>query len=245
MEVHHHPNAEKKKFKEYFFEFLMIFLAVTLGFFAENIRENTGNHKREKEYIRSMIQDLQSDTSNLAGTIDGYEKHDKLFDTIFALYPTLTSSYNPTLINSIKRVRGYPEFVYTDKTIQQLKNSGGMNLIQNQKAVNAITEYDLNMRELGNDMAILIGFFNDVAKSWREIFVDETFVLNNPKTSGVFDNERKNYLLKTDRATLGRFYNELKDFRSICEGIKHQEEGLKRQAENLITFLRKEYHLEN
>jgi hypothetical protein len=32
MEVHHHPKAEKKNFKEYFFEFIMIFLAVTLGF---------------------------------------------------------------------------------------------------------------------------------------------------------------------------------------------------------------------
>ena len=31
MEVHHHPHVEKKNFKEYFLEFLMIFLAVTLG----------------------------------------------------------------------------------------------------------------------------------------------------------------------------------------------------------------------
>ena len=40
MEVHHHPHVEKKNFKEYFLEFLMIFLAVTIGFFAENIREH-------------------------------------------------------------------------------------------------------------------------------------------------------------------------------------------------------------
>jgi len=31
MEVHHHPHVEKKNFKEYFLEFLMIFLAVTMG----------------------------------------------------------------------------------------------------------------------------------------------------------------------------------------------------------------------
>lgn len=41
MKVHHHPNIESlpagqagKRFKEYFFEFIMIFLAVTLGFFC-------------------------------------------------------------------------------------------------------------------------------------------------------------------------------------------------------------------
>lgn len=32
MEVHHHPHVKEKKFKEYFLEFIMIFLAVTLGF---------------------------------------------------------------------------------------------------------------------------------------------------------------------------------------------------------------------
>ena len=40
MEVHHHPQVEKKNLKEYLLEGLMIFIAVTLGFFAENIREN-------------------------------------------------------------------------------------------------------------------------------------------------------------------------------------------------------------
>ena len=42
MEVHHHPDLrhEKKNFREYILEFVMIFLAVTMGFFAENIREN-------------------------------------------------------------------------------------------------------------------------------------------------------------------------------------------------------------
>jgi hypothetical protein len=34
MEVHYHPNVEKKNFKEYFLGFLMIFLAVTMGFFC-------------------------------------------------------------------------------------------------------------------------------------------------------------------------------------------------------------------
>jgi hypothetical protein len=40
MEVHHHPEVDKKGFKEYLLEGLMIFLAVTMGFFAENLRES-------------------------------------------------------------------------------------------------------------------------------------------------------------------------------------------------------------
>lgn len=39
MEVHHHPHVEKKNFKEYFLEFVMIFLAVFLGFCREYKRK--------------------------------------------------------------------------------------------------------------------------------------------------------------------------------------------------------------
>ena len=53
MEVHHHAhNADghrgKKKWTHYLWEFLMLFLAVTLGFFVENQREHYIEHKREK-----------------------------------------------------------------------------------------------------------------------------------------------------------------------------------------------------
>ena len=52
MEVHKHPHdvTHKKKWREYLLEFFMIFLAVTAGFFAENIREHLDDNKKEKEY---------------------------------------------------------------------------------------------------------------------------------------------------------------------------------------------------
>lgn len=42
MEVHHHQHISKhaKPWKEYLLEGLMIFIAVTLGYAAENMREH-------------------------------------------------------------------------------------------------------------------------------------------------------------------------------------------------------------
>lgn len=45
MEVYHHPDVgsdshRKKNFKEYFLEFIMIFLAVTMGFFTECAKQS-------------------------------------------------------------------------------------------------------------------------------------------------------------------------------------------------------------
>ena len=71
MEVHHHPDVhhKRKKFKEYFLEFLMIFLAVTIGFFAESLRERLVNNEKEKNYMESMIKDLKKDTATANGTL--------------------------------------------------------------------------------------------------------------------------------------------------------------------------------
>ena len=58
MEVHHHPHVKIQNFKEYFLEFLMIFLAVTMGFFAENVREYISNKEKENKYIIGIVRDL-------------------------------------------------------------------------------------------------------------------------------------------------------------------------------------------
>ena len=66
MEVHAHSHTARKKWTHYFWEFLMLFLAVFAGFLAENQREHLVEHKREKEYMQSLIEDLQTDTANLS-----------------------------------------------------------------------------------------------------------------------------------------------------------------------------------
>ncbi len=50
MEVHKHPHhvTHKKKWGEYLLEFFMLFLAMYLGFIAENVRENSVGRHREK-----------------------------------------------------------------------------------------------------------------------------------------------------------------------------------------------------
>src|SRR3954452_22127443 len=76
MEVHHHPHVEKKNFKEYLLEGLMIFLAVTMGFFAENIREHFADVRIEKEYLSTYKQQLlinKEQLLDLKNLIVGYK----------------------------------------------------------------------------------------------------------------------------------------------------------------------------
>src|SRR4030095_16001891 len=51
MEAHHHPHIHhNKKWKDYLFEFAMVFLAITAGFFMENQRKHHIESKRENQY---------------------------------------------------------------------------------------------------------------------------------------------------------------------------------------------------
>jgi hypothetical protein len=70
MEVHAHTHTERKKWTHYFWEFFMLFLAVTLGFFVENQREHLVEQQREKQFIRSLFNDIKADTTNLVRIIN-------------------------------------------------------------------------------------------------------------------------------------------------------------------------------
>ena len=63
MEVHAHTHTARKKWPHYFWEFLMLFLAVFCGFLAENQREHMIENKRENKFMASLIYDLRQDTA--------------------------------------------------------------------------------------------------------------------------------------------------------------------------------------
>ncbi|HLY69879.1 MAG TPA: hypothetical protein VKR53_09125, partial [Puia sp.] len=144
MEVHNHPNVEKKKFKEYFLEFLMIFLAVTLGFFAENIRESMVEKETERTYIESFYKDISNDEQQIPRLIKSQGFQIKCADSLVTL---LDSSDIKKIANFIyyyakNIVRQTPlGFVTTERTITQLKNSGGFRLIHNQELSDSIIDY--------------------------------------------------------------------------------------------------------
>ena len=70
MEVHHpHHPTHKKKWSGYIIEFVMLFAAVTLGFFAENVREHKIMIERKEQNLFSILQDLKQDSIFIESTI--------------------------------------------------------------------------------------------------------------------------------------------------------------------------------
>ena len=76
MEVHHKDHLPKN-WKEYLTEFLMLFAAVTLGFFAENIREHQIESHRATVFLEQIKNDLKSDIRRLENTVESVERSSK------------------------------------------------------------------------------------------------------------------------------------------------------------------------
>lgn len=73
--------SNKKSIKEYLAEFFMLFFAVTLGFFAENIREKIADKEKSRELIEVVAKDLKSDLEMLQYLKEFENEKIKLCDT--------------------------------------------------------------------------------------------------------------------------------------------------------------------
>ncbi len=246
MEVHHHshPHAGKKNWRNYFWEFLMLFLAVFCGFIAEYQLEHKIEKDREKAYIRSMIEDLEADTLNLRISLEDFTRRDKNFDTIFPQFSLISKGYNQSLRTSIERIVGYKDFFPTEKTLQQLKNSGGMRLIQKKKALDGIVTYDAKImmyQKSLHDLDQMFAKFLDMNESIQ----DRQMLEKDRKLIGIEAMEKgsKNYLLKADEATLGHYYNRIKLYQLLRQVVERRMESLKKEATSLIGILRETYHI--
>ena len=246
MEVHHHPNVEKKSFKEYFLEFLMIFLAVTMGFFAESYREYLNEHSREKEYIHSLIADLKSDQQVLEQHILHVKSGISMMDSMITILdtPAIISNHTGELYYLARLApRLYP-LSTNNRTFEQLKNSGNFRLIGDLGISNKIMTYYEKFPLISLLESINETEFTEYKKVAAKIFDPSIFI----KTEGT-NNEIKRISNNPPlRTTDNELFQELSVFAVYMHGTKKgilgADEEIKTAGSELIEYLQKEYHLE-
>lgn len=245
MEVHAHTHTDRKKWTHYLWEFIMLFLAVTLGFFVENQREHLIEHKREKQYILTLIEDLRSDTAQLAISIDGRWQKEEMIDSLilvinFSDFSKQGSNIYYWCYNVLRPSRFFPN----DRTIQQLKNAGNMRLIRNLPVSDSIMAYDQQTKRLME----IISEENDIRIQFREftktIFDGNTLFYITDKEKVTFNRPPGNpQLAKTDKATINELFVTLHMTQHVMRVGRRTQERLKKTATELIGFLKQEYHL--
>lgn len=244
MEVHHHSHTARKKWTHYFWEFFMLFLAVTTGFFVENQREHYIEHQREKKYIRSMVHDLESDTAQLQSYIELRTTKRKMLDSLTRLLTTgqHKNQGNETYFFARQVFNGGP-FVSTDGTMQQLKNAGNLRLIQEGMVVDSILAYDAAVRSMSEwdetDTRIRTSF----REIGGTIFSSEEFY-NTVDSNMRFIRPSGNPQLIIDSpAGINNVAFQVQYLSTMTQGNIARAKNLKGRAVRLLELLQDKYHI--
>ena len=237
METHpyHLHHAPGKKIWHYFFEFLMLFLAVFCGFIAENWREQLREHRREKEFIRSIVEDIKSDTLQSNKTILQLKRIRSGIDSVLILLssPEIFDKSNDAYRLWTKNL-GLEVFVSNDRTIQQLKNSGELRLIRNKAVSDRIMKYDQTLKKYYTQSNLMYSAVLDVT-NYSQLF--DFISLDKNKNIPV-------PLTEQGKKSLNQAYSHLQLWNRGLIGLISWLEEVNEEGTRLVTFIQKEYHLE-
>jgi hypothetical protein len=243
MEVHaHHTHTPRKKFKHYLFEFFMLFLAVVLAFFAENIRERAVEKHREKQYIGLLQRDLQIDFDNIESLLQSNSIQLSNFDSLLA---GLKNKRFSLRANHLYRYFTTTTYIYlftpTDRTIQQLKSGAGLRLISNLPASDSITAYYEQVKQVVSQGEIFLRYFDEYHRDAFNVFeygqLDSMYYQPDQ-----LDSIATNLTLMTkDPQLLKRLYSKLFVLRFITVSYMETLTDLRQKLINCQSYLHQKY----
>ena len=251
MEVHHHPHVHgKKKFTEYLLESFMLFLAVTLGFLAENLREHLSEQRKEKEYIASFIDDLKKDTAEISSTSKQLFKNIHEEDSLIYLlqHYTNTDSANKKCYRHYLRSAVNVAFAaFNQNTMNQLLNTGSVRLITKQSILDSIMAYNGLIKSVN----LQADYYNDEFKKgfdYSTNIFDLSYIhgrLNDDytvKPTMRYDTAHFK-LVNADENVLRKYAAYLIMQQNLSTGYLLELRSARVYADRLIKLLKKEYRL--
>ena len=256
MEVHAHTHTARKKWTHYFWEFFMLFLAVSLGFYAENTREVILHKKEVKTQLNSMLSDLQSDItlfdSVTVRNSHGAQMADSLVKLLHSDITNTTEIYF-----AARTVTANLGYYYTNsKSFEQLKMAGLLRYIKNKELLDSIGTYYASFQWLANQIDLLRLKMDEIHKQNTRLFDSYVFqqMMTNIKIiakSGL-GGQRTNinkplvkpFLLSADAKDINIVSLNYHYYSTTIKFYIRNAIALQNRAKELIEMTKKEYHFD-
>ena len=247
MEVHQHAHHEgKKNWKSYFWEFLMLFLAVFCGFLAENYRETLVNKEKAHHYIQNLVADLKADTADLNFSIYYQQLWSDHLDSALQMPIDRMKDINTQdtfYYHFLPYYCWVQPFIQNNNTITELR-AGGFNLIRNKKVVDSINLVYNFYRGVQFATDYNNTCYWDIARKAQELMdmpvPPKTIEENIPKH--ILQN--KEIFFQYNKPAIHQLYSMIANAKGSLLTTIVEEKQYKEKAERLLTYLQKEYHLD-
>jgi hypothetical protein len=250
MEVHHHPDLHHrtKKWKEYVIEFIMIFLAVTLGFFAETIREHISEEHREKDYIVGLLNNIQNDTLELNGLIHRNTLELRGIDSLMTISRNLfanNSVQDSIYFYALQYTITLHLFQFNDLTLVQLRNAGGYSLIKTGNVADSIALYESKNNDIRLQEKFVTDSYSQTWNAFKQVFdgtLYKTFFHGYQRTNKMPSDMY--VLISKDGEKMNALYNNYWTFSITLNGYNNMLKEHLEFLKDFIIFLKRNYNLE-
>jgi len=150
MDVHHpHHPTHKKKWSEYIIEFVMLFTAVTLGFFVENYREHYVEKMREEQFTLDIRKDIIFDSMQLSKLDQQHKSRRQYYDSLLVIYNKGNWKEEiPALQKYNSVISGKIAWEPRQETYKQLISTGSLRYFTDRKFVEELKEYEIQINKL-------------------------------------------------------------------------------------------------
>ena len=240
MEVHAHTHTARKKWTHYFWEFIMLFLAVFCGFLAENIREHKIERHRAKQFAVSLLNDIKADTTALRIAIDFGDKKIQSVDSLVALLGLSNEKWNDTLVYTYEGIAGrVRSFEHNSGTYEQMKASGSLRYFK-QELTDLLNQYDVQARKTGVREGIHLNYAANMLNPFMIHVLDARALIQLQNGSPL---THPLVFRKTDPETIALWINYATVVQSTQERTVVEYMAMREKAKEIILALQKEYHL--
>ena len=242
MEVHAHTHTPRKKWTHYFWEFLMLFLAVFCGFLAENQREHYIENQRAKKFAVALIKDLQGDTAEIHVNKEYISKFFLSTDILLAELKKPRVLQNDTVLQMEGTIK-LLDFNFFDPQMgnfEQIKNSGALRYF-NEGLVSKLTRYESYKNRLVIQKQEYLNYTSNIVTPFiiKTLNWDFTEAL---KRKEIYKGNPI-FIIEPERITLNEWKNIIIMIRTRHEIQKFSIENHEKLALELINELRKAYRL--
>ena len=244
MEVHAHTHTPRKKWTHYFWEFLMLFLAVFCGFLAEYQLEHKIERNRARQYLRSFYDDLHLNITILSRIIDYNKQKIITLDDMSSCYDDLLKNWKSSscLVQLVKNSSSFITFSFTDGTIEQLKNAGGYRLLKKEDR-DSIIFYDKDIRNYKNGESTVFQGSQDIVRNNFSMLLDyRAYKLLNPASPDSL--VQTSLLFSANKELLNKFFNDLLRYKQNMSWQSDWVSFLRERTAGLIEYFKAKYHFE-
>lgn len=237
-------------------EIVLVVIGILIALQINNWNDERKERVLEKEYLMSLVTDLEEDIKKIEFANNGNTKLTNGLENLLALLANPLDTKNKqreVYLRSIKDTYWFLIVDFSENTISQLKNNNGFQLIKDKVISNAILHYQKGLNDSKHQNDELDLYYHALEERQKEIFnlslgskamsfIDENY-LNMLEPLASFEKlvSKGDYIVNDDPKLQSIYYGDVLFYRSTLKISMALNETQKQMAKDLIKLIEAKY----